>query len=40
VPMIETFRGVMPFLAADTVRLALVVLIPAVSLLLPHLIGG
>jgi tripartite ATP-independent transporter DctM subunit len=40
VPMIDTFRGVMPFLAADTVRLALVVLVPAVSLLLPHLIGG
>jgi tripartite ATP-independent transporter DctM subunit len=40
VPMIDTFRGVMPFLAADTIRLALVVLVPAVSLLLPHLIGG
>jgi tripartite ATP-independent transporter DctM subunit len=40
VPMIETFRGVMPFLAADAVRLALVVLIPAISLLLPQWING
>jgi tripartite ATP-independent transporter DctM subunit len=40
VPMIDTFRGVMPFLAADVVRLSLVVLIPAMSLLLPRLLGG
>jgi TRAP-type C4-dicarboxylate transport system permease large subunit len=40
VPMIDTFRGVMPFLMADVVRLTLVVLIPAMSLFLPHLIGG
>jgi C4-dicarboxylate transporter, DctM subunit len=40
VPMIDTFRGVMPFLAADVVRLSLVVLIPTMSLLLPHWIGG
>jgi tripartite ATP-independent transporter DctM subunit len=40
VPMIDTFRGVVPFLMADMVRLALVVLIPTMSLLLPHLIGG
>jgi TRAP-type C4-dicarboxylate transport system permease large subunit len=40
VPMIETFRGVMPFLAADMVRLTLVVMIPALSLMLPRLIGG
>jgi C4-dicarboxylate transporter, DctM subunit len=40
VPMIDTFRGVMPFLAADVVRLTLVVLIPTMSLLLPHWIGG
>jgi TRAP-type C4-dicarboxylate transport system permease large subunit len=38
--MIDTFRGVMPFLAADVVRLTLVVLIPTMSLLLPHWIGG
>ena len=40
VPMIETFRGVMPFLTADMVRLTLVVLVPTLSLMLPHLIGG
>jgi tripartite ATP-independent transporter DctM subunit len=40
VPMIDTFRGVMPFLGADAIRLALVVLIPTLSLALPHLIGG
>ncbi len=40
VPMIDTFRGVMPFLAADTIRLALVVLVPFVTLYLPHVIGG
>ena len=40
VPMIDTFRGVVPFLMADIVRLTLVVLVPAVTLLLPRLIGG
>jgi tripartite ATP-independent transporter DctM subunit len=40
VPMIETFRGVVPFLMADMVRLTLVVLVPAVTLILPHLFGG
>jgi tripartite ATP-independent transporter DctM subunit len=40
VPMIDTFRGVVPFLMADIVRLTLVVLIPTMSLFLPHLIGG
>lgn len=40
VPMIETFRGVVPFLMADMVRLALVVLIPTLSLFLPRWIGG
>jgi tripartite ATP-independent transporter DctM subunit len=40
VPMIETFRGVLPFLMADVVRLSLVVLIPTLSLFLPRWIGG
>jgi tripartite ATP-independent transporter DctM subunit len=40
VPMIATFRGVMPFLASDAVRVALIVLFPAVSLYLPRLLGG
>jgi TRAP-type C4-dicarboxylate transport system permease large subunit len=40
VPMIETFRGVVPFLMADVIRLTLVILIPTMSLALPRLIGG
>jgi tripartite ATP-independent transporter DctM subunit len=40
VPMIDTFRGVLPFLMADVVRLSLVVLVPTVTLLLPHWIGS
>ena len=40
VPMIDTFRGVVPFLMADIVRLTLVVMIPTMSLFLPKLIGG
>jgi tripartite ATP-independent transporter DctM subunit len=40
VPMIDTFRGVMPFLIADVIRLTLVVLVPTVSLFLPKLFSG
>lgn len=40
VPMIDTFRGVMPFLASDMVRLTLVVAFPAMSLFLPRLFAG
>jgi TRAP-type C4-dicarboxylate transport system permease large subunit len=32
VPMIETFRGVAPFLVADALRVALIVFVPAVAL--------
>ena len=39
VPMSETFRGIVPFLASDAVRVALIVLFPAISLLLPRLLG-
>jgi TRAP-type C4-dicarboxylate transport system permease large subunit len=35
VPMIETFRGVVPFLLSDVVRLTLVVVLPALCLILP-----
>jgi C4-dicarboxylate transporter, DctM subunit len=38
VPMIDTFRGVVPFLISDVIRLALV--IPAVSLFVPKLFSG
>ena len=40
VPMIDTFKGVVPFLMADLVRLALVVAFPMMSLVLPKLLGG
>jgi C4-dicarboxylate transporter, DctM subunit len=40
VPMIDTFRGVVPFLASDLIRLTLVVLFPVMSLALPKLIGS
>jgi TRAP-type C4-dicarboxylate transport system permease large subunit len=40
VPMIETFRGVVPFLMSDAVRVTLIVLFPILSLFLPHLIGN
>ena len=36
VPMIDTFRGVVPFLMSDMVRLTLVVAFPMMSLFLPH----
>jgi tripartite ATP-independent transporter DctM subunit len=34
------FRGIMPFFAADMVRLTLLVFVPAISLFLPHLLYG
>ena len=39
-PMIDTFRGVVPFLMSDMVRLTLVVVFPMMSLILPKLFGG
>jgi len=38
VPMAETFRGVLPFLAADSVRIVLLVFFPILSLALVRLI--
>ena len=38
-PMRETFKGVMPFFATEMVRVALLVAFPAISLLLPRLLG-
>ena len=40
VPMAETFRGVVPFLISDAVRVTLIVMLPVLSLLLPHLIAN
>lgn len=39
-PMAETFKGVMPFLMAEFVRIGVLMLIPALSLFLPHLLAG
>jgi len=38
VPITETYRGVMPFLATDAVRVALLVAFPAITLALPRLL--
>lgn len=38
VPMRETFKGVMPFLAAELLRITLLVSVPAITLVLPHLL--
>ena len=40
VPMIDTFRGVVPFLVSDAIRVTLLVLVPVISLLLPRWLGG
>ena len=38
VPMRDTFRGVMPFLLSGVVRVALLILLPSITLFLPHLL--
>ena len=38
VPMRETFKGVIPFFLSEIVRVALLVLFPAIALTLPHLL--
>ena len=40
VPMSQTFLGVAPFFAAEIVRVALIVIFPALSLWLPRLLAG
>ena len=39
IPMTKLFRWIAPFVAADIVRLALIVLFPIISLLIPRLAG-
>jgi TRAP-type C4-dicarboxylate transport system permease large subunit len=39
VPMTTVFRGVMPFVGADVVRLAILVAFPWISLVLPKLMS-
>jgi tripartite ATP-independent transporter DctM subunit len=38
VPMSETFKGVMPFFAAEVLRVTLLVAFPVITLFLPHLL--
>jgi C4-dicarboxylate transporter, DctM subunit len=37
VPMVESFRGVMPFLVSDLIRVVLLVAVPSISLFLVRL---
>ena len=39
VPMGETFKGVLPFLASDVVRVVLLIMFPSLSLWLVHFLG-
>lgn len=40
VPMIETFKGVMPFFGAEMVRIAILIAFPALTLWLPGVLSG
>jgi TRAP-type C4-dicarboxylate transport system permease large subunit len=39
VPMSETFKGVLPFLAVELLRIGLLIGIPSIVLILPQLLG-
>jgi C4-dicarboxylate transporter DctM subunit len=39
VPMLDTFKGVVPFLISDAIRVTLIVLFPSISLFLPWLLS-
>lgn len=39
VPMIETFKGVMPFLMSDAVRVVIIISFPIITLILPRLLA-
>ena len=40
VPMFETFKGVLPFFLSDAVRVAIILVFPALALALPRLLAG
>jgi len=40
VPMVETFRGVVPFIGAEIIRIGLLLLVPGLVLFLPGLLAG
>ena len=37
--MRETYKGVVPFVAVEMLRVTLILVFPAISLFLPHLLG-
>ena len=39
VPMIETFKGVVPFLMSDVVRVVILIALPGITLILPRLLN-
>ena len=39
VPMLESFRGVLPFLISDMVRIVILVAFPVITLWLVHLLS-
>jgi TRAP-type C4-dicarboxylate transport system permease large subunit len=39
VPMIETFKGVIPFFCSDIVRVAILIAAPVITLILPRLLA-
>jgi TRAP-type C4-dicarboxylate transport system permease large subunit len=39
VPMRETYKGVVPFIAAEFIRVSLIMVFPAIALFLPWLFG-
>lgn len=40
VPMIDTFKGVLPFFLSDVVRVIFIILFPTIVLILPRLLEG
>nr|HIL74363.1 TRAP transporter large permease [Rhodospirillales bacterium] len=40
VPMIETFKGVIPFFLSDAVRVVIIIWLPSLTLFLPHLLAA
>jgi tripartite ATP-independent transporter DctM subunit len=40
VPMLETFKGVMPFFGAEIIRIGVLLLLPWIVLIIPHWLAG
>ena len=40
VPLVTIFKGILPFLLADAVRVAFIIMFPALALFLPSMMGG